>query len=539
MSIPLTGTGGLFTRLGKWANLLRNVNRLIGTGYLKVNSLIGNGTTTTVTTYIEHGYVTGDTVTISGSTSANVNGSYSITVTGTKTFTYASAFNATANGNIYSVKTAGVAMYAVVEMFNAIEAQYQATDQTVFDGAYAQMTQYQGVHSSLQSYIQTAAQNTLIQMVADDTLQPVNTVNNGLIYLRSQMVANNQTIQQPTVTSSVAAGGSNNGNGVCISSVTNSQGIQSDYILTDSVVVTCTSDSQGSATLGSEPFSVVGQQAESNPLQWDWPLGSGVSGQVTATDNHLSAQSNVLQNSDFHTTTTPNLPDSWTVVTGSVGTQILSGGGGQAFDSVQCLEYVGDGSTLTSLKQAFGQATTSTGTTVKLLPLTVYAINGWVKCSATPAAGVLKFDLIDQNGTVLQNAQAVNQALSLNLTGVSTSYVAFNGYFQTPAVLPTTAYLRIWLSTALSAGKNVFIANVSMKQANQIYQGGPYVDVFSAPTKFVVGDNFTVTLTNTYNSQWALAVDQFFNMKTQLNPQGQPLQIPSGGSPTINDNLIT
>lgn len=53
-----------------------------------IASLTRDGTTATVTTAADHGFTTGDRVTIAGATAAAYNGLVAITVTGAKAFTY-------------------------------------------------------------------------------------------------------------------------------------------------------------------------------------------------------------------------------------------------------------------------------------------------------------------------------------------------------------------------------------------------------------------------------------------------------------------
>jgi hypothetical protein len=67
---------------------------------IAIDSLVGNGTTVTVTTEAAHGLETDDLITISGATETGFNtgvGGATITVTGATTFTYSNATNATEN----------------------------------------------------------------------------------------------------------------------------------------------------------------------------------------------------------------------------------------------------------------------------------------------------------------------------------------------------------------------------------------------------------------------------------------------------------
>jgi hypothetical protein len=64
---------------------------------IAISSIVGNGTTATVTTTSAHKLVSGSTVTIAGATPGGFNGAVTVIVTGTTTFTFASTVNATAS----------------------------------------------------------------------------------------------------------------------------------------------------------------------------------------------------------------------------------------------------------------------------------------------------------------------------------------------------------------------------------------------------------------------------------------------------------
>ncbi len=59
-------------------------------------SIVGNGTTATVVTTFDHGFVTSDSVVISGVSPGGFNGTHTITKTNDTTFTFPSTVNATA-----------------------------------------------------------------------------------------------------------------------------------------------------------------------------------------------------------------------------------------------------------------------------------------------------------------------------------------------------------------------------------------------------------------------------------------------------------
>jgi len=153
------------------------------------------------------------------------------------------------------------------------------------------------------------------------------------------------------------------------------------------------------------------------------------------------------------------------------------------------------------------------GTAATLLPATQYAFNCWIKCSATPAAGALEFALIDGTGAVLADAAGTPNAVTQSLTAVTGTWQPVSGVFRTPAVLPATAKFRIRLSTAIDSGKSVFVDRLALAVMAQVYAGGPFVSVFSGANKLIVGDQWLLGMTNAYGAvqRWA---ERAFSLRT-------------------------
>jgi len=528
MSIPLTGTGGLFTRLDTLYSILTNVNLWRGTGAQTVSSLTGNGVTTTVTTLRPHGYTTNDVVTIAGSNPTTPNGSQTITVTGASTFTYASAYNGTAAaagpGPITAAKTAGSPEVPFTALVAATFAQFTAADQALSAPLYPLQTSYQSVHQSLTQSLQSEAQAILMQMVQDDAPQAVQSVPSAMAYLINQ-ITGTQTVQKPTITSATVVGGSNVGNGTLGVSLLNGNSLQNDYIFPEALTITCTSDGQSGGVAAQEQFSVVGPAAETDTLNYDWPLGSGVNTSLNTIDFlQNNSGGNLLTNSGYQTQTVANTPDNWPITTGTPGTTIMSATGGNVYRGTQGLAFVGTGAELTNIYQPFGL---SPGTPATLSPLTQYGVFVVDKVSAVPAAGVLEVALTDGTGTIVNDAQGNANSLVINLTGEATAFTKRIVFFRTPAVTPATGYrLRVRLSTALDNTKSVYF-QVGMTLPTPSYPGGPSPVLFAGPTNFIKGDLFTLTITNLLNSRWQLFFERVFGMRAMS------LQLPSGGAPTL------
>lgn len=223
-----------------------------------------------------------------------------------------------------------------------------------------------------------------------------------------------------------------------------------------------------------------------------------------------------------------------TVTNGTTGgtytPSTVTGGSANAYVG-KAIEFDSDGSQLTTINRR-----------VTLDPLTQYAVNLWAMADVVPAAGVITVDLVDGIGGTVINGQ-LGTANTFNFTGagLTTSFVAKNGSFRTPRILPPIVYLRIRISTAVSAGTSVFIDHCAMAKMTEVYNGGPFVAVFSGKTDFTAGDGanvlpdgFTITVTNSRAGEF----QEWFNRVFSMADKGLLLPSASTSSETQADSLI-
>lgn len=430
----------------------------------------------------------------------------------------------------------------------------------VINGYSTQYAQYQSSMGSLPLNYQQYAQNTLrfvygIDQLGIPSTAPLSAFSgisliDAMGVLIAQMNGASATVQGGTITlGTQTAVGSPTGNPVIVASLKNGLGLTLQLPFPETLTFICTRDVQSGATAGNEQFSIYGNTAVSDTLSQLYPGGSGLNGLVMnlisgATNNSAG---NMLVNSDFKTYSTANYPDNWIVGPGTAGTQILNSGtpyttGGGV------IEMAGDGSTLTAIQQKFNTTSSTAvgvgGTPATIAPNAVYHFNGWVKVSAVPSAGVLEVALVDGSGTIIQNVQGVNNSKTLTLSGATTSYVALNGAFQTPYVLPAAVYLRIRQSTAIDNAKNIFLGRFAMTRAdsggNGLYPGGPFVRMFSGNTGSIDGlnpDTYTMSVSNAYATSGSGLMQ--FMMDRLFGLRAMGLQIPTApSSPTVSDSLV-
>ncbi len=386
------------------------------------------------------------------------------------------------------------------------------------------------------TYLQTLAQGVIIDTVNADIPTPDLTITTAMQELIRQMVSQTASVHSNQVSSTVTAGGGNVGNPAIVVSLVDEHGKNLEYAYNELLVLTTTSDQFDGGTAGSEVISIAAPVGSSTPsLDYRWPSGngfaSGFTGSLTVCDPTLSNGTgdgaNLLNNSSFKGTWTTSQPQYWTTDVGSPVTNWQDGTSNAYAGTAHCFEFLGDGATLASIFQTFANQSTTGGNTSTLSPNTTFLFCARVKNSlASPATGVLAFSITDAAGNVLNDDAGNACTISYNLAAVANAnYNAVTGAFRTPSSMPTTAiHFRIKLTTALANGRNVFIDYMALTQPTAqvyggLYPGGPYIAAFRGSTDTVdfgpnpaVGDRWTVAITNDYGGLWQTWLWQTMNL---------------------------
>jgi hypothetical protein len=171
----------------------------------------------------------------------------------------------------------------------------------------------------------------------------------------------------------------------------------------------------------------------------------------------------------------------------------------------RCLELVGDGATLTCLQVP-----------INLTARTCYAFNLWAAVDVVPAAGVLTVDLVDGvGGTVVADDQGNNNTLAIDLTGLSATHSPHNVCFHTPLAMPSQVYLRVRLTTALSAGTSLFLDELAMVAMQELYAGGLWAAAFSGPNDFLPEDCAEIVVTNDRAGELHEFLNRFLGLQSR------------------------
>lgn len=412
--------------------------------------------------------------------------------------------------------------------------------------------------SQPQSTWSLTAQTILQAFVTADNPSWGTTLSASLQYLLEQMQNQSASVQSCTITSSVVADALNVGTPAVYVLTTRADGLIYQNTIAEVGSLVFTDDAYtGSATVNQEPWqwsgapniSSLGTGTPVGLWDWDWPRGSN----STMTGNNIdaaqdaTASGNYLTNGDMGTWSgSPAKLDNWYLATGTWGTDIKRSSAAAGLDGGYALEFVAGTGVSSILQQQFNSdesdPTVSTaGTDVALTAYRSYVVNLWIKRSGVVSGGVLRVSLVDSSGTTISDNIGTPNSGTITLSGITTSYVAYQFSFRLPVVTPSDGIIRLRLTmSSVLTGANVLVDYIAMAQPTQLYSGGPSLISFANPSDPVEAgpnpDGWSITFTNnrggaSYGATMQTLINRLF--------QTPELILPYSSTPTISDGLIT
>lgn len=417
--------------------------------------------------------------------------------------------------------------------------------------------------------LRSLAEKQFIVAVNSDTPLATRDITAALNEVRRQMLSGAKSLNASTSSIGAQASlGSPTGTPSIVMTLRRTDGLLLQTPRQETIRCTVTADQYtGSQTARRETMLVTGAAAAiTDPFSHLYPSGSGTSKQISLIDSAQDATTgvtsgNMLANADFETASSNTFPG-WVYGTGTAGTNFLAHGSG--YSGSNALRITSDSnSTVLSLTQTFETALGSTGNAggspAELRSATLYACNFWLKAvTAAPTAGALRVALVDGDGTLLyddQGAQAILQEDSttlyledstaiyqeegansflVDLTEITTGFVAYSGVFRTPTVMPAVCKLQLKTPDPITSGSSVVIDDIALTPMTQLYTSGPSIAAFAGATDVVTGDAYTlaVSCTRGVMVDW---LERFFG----LEAKGIILPYDDGDGETESDTLIT
>jgi hypothetical protein len=418
-----------------------------------------------------------------------------------------------------------------------VQTEYVAADAYMIEQLNGMIEARIADAGSVLNDIVASSERTVIEMCwtqaqsSTNNPMPTRDIESALRWLIRQMDLDGETIKRNIVsTSSTGAAAANNGNGSFVYSPKQPASVTATptwfpNIRTEIMEARCIADAQGGAmTAGSELFRISGGFAYPI-LDYRAPGGSGVLmdiNSITASVDDGPRGQNILVNSDLEDWTS-NVPDQFTVSTGTAGTTFLRESTVVARQTYSMKAAVTGG--LFKLRQQLGS---SSGTLGRLVPDTCYTLGALYKKDAG-ATGSLRLALEDSGGTAIVDAESLPNIASLS----SSTWTLVSAQFRTPKILPTTTYLSI-SSTIAVATAAVYIDEIFVAELMSVAPGGQSVGVICNSSNWTLDDQVYTVFANDVAGGFATGLDYLFN----LFNRGLTLPTAVSTTETISDTLI-
>lgn len=426
----------------------------------------------------------------------------------------------------------------LLSLFANIQAEYSTTDRYMIDQLSGNIERRIAEAGGVLEDVRAAAVKTIVEMAyADSATSTANTmqtkqISDALVFLIRDMDATSNKVKGTTVgAGTLGTGASNTGNGtmtqlleapnILLSSTNDWPNIRADLL-----EFRCVQDAQnGAISKGSEIFQVRGGASYSG-LDYRFPGGSGTDIRITsvcASIDNGALYANVLTNSDLEDWTS-NIPDQWTVSSGTAGTDFLRESTTVARGTYG-LKAAVTGATF-KIRQQLGAAS---GTLGRIAPDRPYVIAAMMRKDAS-ATGTIRLSLQDSGGTILSSGAV---AISQSVASLTTSWQIVSLAFRSPKALPSTVYIALETTSAVATAA-AYVDEIVLAEMPTIAPGGQAVTVIAGTTDWAVDDTLRKKFSNSNEGAFVRAFDRLFEMY-QLG-----LSLPQNylGSETISDSLI-
>lgn len=114
----------------------------------------------------------------------------------------------------------------------------------------------------------------------------------------------------------------------------------------------------------------------------------------------------------------------------------------------------------------------------------------------------------------------------------STSHRAKWFSFRIPSTVRQPVYLRIWWWQPMPAGQRLYLDDLMIIPATELYAGGPFMAVAAGVTPMAPTDAWTVTISNDRAGKMQMWFDRFFDLNANR------MLLPTTGTYLLSDSLI-
>ena len=149
----------------------------------------------------------------------------------------------------------------IVSDFDEMMDNYEASsNRDLIQNALDYLTTYQTGSDVLGGDMSFIMEDTIIELVNDDNPQPDRTLDQALVELKTQMIAQAETLVASNIDYSSTAAADNNGNGTLVTSLKHPRGWLNENLFDEDIILTVVSDNPSDGVYaGNEGFSAEGE----------------------------------------------------------------------------------------------------------------------------------------------------------------------------------------------------------------------------------------------------------------------------------------
>jgi hypothetical protein len=415
-----------------------------------------------------------------------------------------------------------------------IQAEFTDADMFMIQDLVAriQFTQH-GIADLCLTQLRAAAEKVAIEMIDAAEVLERRDMRDALIKLREIMVRDSETLDGTNIGATVTPDGDNVGTGELFFDVRNplETGTIDElaWIWAETLSAECVEDVSSGRSAGQEVFRIRGQAALDR-FDVDFPGGSGIDIRLPAASADLPPRDqpnySILRNGNFERWS-GGAPLNWEITEGG---SIISQETGSPIRGSSSLKVTGDGSTDIFVRQQLG-ASGDNATPIRLKPGVKYFLGVSVKHGGNqPTTGQLVIRLA-----------LFGTGVAIDLTAITADpdiYGAFVQVDEANVDQDTAYYFEIDTQAAISNGDEVIIDDVLCVPAVQLQPAGPYATIPAGPAPFVIGDNFSIAVTNAHATDGAVLhkLDEVLRAKDYGNQAFPPTD--DTDTETIDDAVI-
>lgn len=165
----------------------------------------------------------------------------------------------------------------------------------------------------------------------------------------------------------------------------------------------------------------------------------------------------------------------------------------------------------------------------------VYFCHARLRRTGATAGGAIDMEIVDGiGGSVVADAAGTDNSLTVDATAIPDSSHASQSFsFRIPRTISQPVYLQLRISSAIDNACSIYVDEVTVTRATQLYPGGPWVSVVGGAAPAIVGDSWMLGVANDRSGQ----IQEWYNRAFGMAERG--LLLPVAGTSLIPEAVLS